>query len=968
MKTREIRDRFFAFFESREHDLVPSSSLVPNDPTLLLSNAGMNQFKPYFLGEQSPPSPRAMSVQKCFRATDIDEVGDHSHLTFFEMLGNFSFGDYYKEKAIPWGWELVTDGFGIDPDRLWPTVFETDDEAFDLWRDAVGVPAERIVRRSREHNYWDMGVAGPCGPCSEIFVDLGDAYGPASDVGPEGNEDRYLEIWNLVFMQNDCNAQIEPVAELPKKNIDTGAGLERIAMVLQDVPTLYEIDTFTALIERASELTKQKYGKDEPVDRGLRVLADHARGITFLIADGVLPSNQERGYVLRRVMRRAVRHARLLGREEEILPEMISSVIELMGDAYPELIQKKGHITEIASHEEERFAGTLRQGLSMLEDEIDRAREGSTGIPGDVAFKLHDTFGFPIDLTREIAQESDVPVDSERFEKLMADQRARARAARKQEAVAEAGDVGAAILEEHGPTLFDGYEHLTGTATIIGIADNGVSVPVASEGDEVEIVLDETVFYAEGGGQVGDQGEITSPTGRARVLTTTRIVPGLTGHLTLIKAGELKVGDKVDLAVDAGFRRNSERAHTATHVLHWILRDRLGDHATQAGSLVEPGRLRFDFNHFEALGEERVADISTELQERVLVDDQVRAFETSFDFAKSIGAMAIFGEKYGDFVRVVEVGDYSKELCGGTHVPHTSQIGVAVVTSEGSVGANLRRVEALVGKDGLDYLNRRVAVLERAAASLKTTPEEVAEKVERLLHTSKDMERRLADADRKRSSSEADSLAGGAEDLGGVRLIVARRDESVDALRGLALSLRGKLGSAVIVLGTAGDGKANLVVALSKELVERGITARDLISEGAKLLGGGGGGKPDLAISGGPEADNLDRGSRGGGGRGARVAARMILGIDPGERRIGIAAADRETRFARPVEVIDSKDTDPIARIAELVRETGADLVVVGRPVSMSGSAGNSVAARSGFVEQLRSTLSRSTSSNTTSA
>ncbi|MBK5227114.1 MAG: alanine--tRNA ligase [Actinobacteria bacterium] len=859
MKTREIRDRFFTFFKERDHHLVPSSSLVPGDPSLLLTNAGMNQFKPYFQGDQSPPFPRAMSVQKCFRTTDIDEVGDHSHLTFFEMLGNFSFGDYYKEKAIPWAWELVTEAYGLDPDLLWATVYETDDEAAEIWRDGVGIGPDRFVRRGRTDNFWDMGVAGPCGPCSEIFVDLGDSYGPPSDLGPVGNEDRYLEIWNLVFMQNDCNAQIEPVAELPKKNIDTGAGLERIAMVIQNVPTLYETDTFVALIERAEELTRQSYGKSGPGDRGLRVLADHGRAMTFLIADGVLPSNQERGYVLRRVMRRAVRHARLLGRGDEILPELINSTIDLMSDAYPDLLEKKDFIIEVASSEEERFSGTLKQGLSMLEDEIARVSDRGEGIPGDVAFKLHDTFGLPIDLTREIAQESQVPVDTERFETLMSEQRARARAARKQEAVAEAGDVGAGLLERHGKTQFDGYEHLSGTSTVIGIADGGKSVPVASEGDEVEIVLDETVFYAEGGGQVGDRGEIATPSGRAEVLNTTRIAPGLTGHLAIVKAGEIHVGDNAELTVDASLRRNAERAHTATHVLHWILRDRLGEHATQAGSLVEPGRLRFDFNHFEPLGDERVADISQELEERVLLDDDVRAFETSFDFAKSIGAMAIFGEKYGDFVRVVEVGDYSKELCGGTHVPHTSQIGVAVVTSEGSVGANLRRVEALVGSDGLDYLTRRVAVLERAAATLKTNPEEVADKVERLLQTSKDMERRLAEVERQKAAGDADSLAGAAEDLGGARLVVARRDDGVDALRQLALSLRGKLGSAVVVLGTATDGKANLVAAVSKDLVKNGLSARDLLTEGAKLLGGGGGGKPDLAISGGSNTENLDR-------------------------------------------------------------------------------------------------------------
>ncbi len=451
----------------------------------------------------------------------------------------------------------------------------------------------------------------------------------------------------------------------------------------------------------------------------------------------------------------------------------------------------------------------------------------------------------------------------------MTEQRDRARSARKQEAEAEAGAVGTSILEEHGATQFDGYEHLIGSATVIGIADSGSSVPVASEGDEVEIVLDRTVFYAEGGGQVGDRGELVTPSGRAEVIQTTRIAPGVTGHLAIVRAGEVAVGDEVGMRVDPGWRRNSERAHTATHVLHWILRDRLGEHATQAGSLVEPGRLRFDFNHFEALGDDRVADISSELQDRVLSDDPVRAFETSFDYAKSIGAMAIFGEKYGDFVRVVEVGDYSKELCGGTHVPHTSQIGIAVVIGEGSVGANLRRVEALVGRAGLDHLTKRVAVLEEAASILKATPDEVAEKVGRLVEHSKDMERRLAEADRHKAAADAQVLAGSAEDLGGTRLVLERRDEPVDGLRALAVNLRDRLGSAIVVFGAATDGKANLVAAISKDLVERGLSARELLSEGSRLLGGGGGGKPDLAISGGSKSENLDE-ALGAVGRAAR--------------------------------------------------------------------------------------------------
>jgi alanyl-tRNA synthetase len=860
MDSRTIRDKFLTFFGERDHTLVPSSSLVPNDPNLLVTNAGMNQFKPYFLGEQTPPFERAMSVQKCFRTPDIEEVGkDARHLTFFEMLGNFSFGDYYKEKACPWAWELVTERWGIDPELLWISIFETDDEAHDIWVDAVGVRPERVVRRGRVENFWSMGVAGPCGPDSEIFADRGDAVGPPSARGPIDDEERYLEIWNLVFMQNECNAAIEPVADLPRKNIDTGSGLERVAMVLQGAASVFETDILGTMVRRAEELTKSTYGRDDRTDRALRILADHGRGLTLLVADGVLPSNEERGYVVRRIMRRAVRHARLLGHEGEVLPPLIDATIELMGDAYPEIRERRDFIVDVASREEDRFSSTLRQGLSLLEGEIQSARDrGAKTLPGTVAFRLHDTFGFPIDLTNDVASDAGLDVDADEFEKLMGEQRERARAARRAEELEPSADALGELLEEHGATDFIGYEHLSTPARVIGIADGTSGRPVATEGAQVDIVLDRTVFYPEGGGQVGDRGVIAGPSGRAEVRDTRRIVPGLVGHRAVIVAGDLSIGDEVRADVDSGWRVGAERAHTATHMLHWILRERLGEHASQAGSLVEPGRLRFDFNHFEPLGPGRVNEFSDELQSRVLHDDTVRAYETSYEFARSIGAMAIFGEKYGDFVRVVEVGDYSKELCGGTHVPHTSQIGVAVITSEGSVGANLRRVEALVGSEGLEYLRRRVAVLERAADTLKTSPEDVADRVERLLQTQRDMERRLADIERRSAESDADALAGSSTDVDGTRLVVARRDIGVDGLRALAQTLKGRLGSAVIVLGTGGEGRANLVGAVTKDLVERGISARDILAPGAGLLGGGAGGKPDLAISGGPSAERLE--------------------------------------------------------------------------------------------------------------
>jgi alanyl-tRNA synthetase len=859
MDSNTIRERFVAFFEERGHARVPSSSLVPNDPSLLLTNAGMNQFKPYFLGEQQAPWPRALSIQKCFRTTDIDEVGKTvRHLTFFEMLGNFSFGDYYKESACPWAWQLVTEAFGIDPELLWVTIYETDDEARDVWADGVGVRPERILRWDKKNNFWSMGVAGPCGPCSEIYVDLGERFGAASDQGPIGNEDRYLEIWNLVFMQNDCNAAIEPVAELPRKNIDTGAGVERLAQFLQGAASIYETDTIGTLVETASSLTGRTYGTDARTDRALRILADHGRSLTFLIADGVMPSNTERGYVLRRVMRRAIREARLLGRNEPVLPSLIATTIELMGVAYPDLVERRDFILEVAEREEERFDATLRQGMGVLETEVTRARDLGAGIPGDAAFRLHDSFGFPIDLTVEIAGESGLEVDIEAFEVLMAEQRSRARAARKTGEEAASVDAALALLEEHGGTEFVGNELLRSDAKVVGIVDGAEGISVASEGDVVDLVLNRTTFYAEGGGQVGDRGFVRSSSGHAEVLDTRRLVPGLTGHRVKVRAGEIRIGDEVELDVDGAFRRGCERAHTATHILHWILRDRLGEHATQAGSLVEPGRLRFDFNHFDALAGDQMADISGELQVRVGADDGVRAYETSFDYARSIGAMAIFGEKYGDFVRVVEVGEYSKELCGGTHVVHTSQIGVVVVTGESSVGANLRRVEALVGQDGLTFLEGKLATLARAASLLRTNPDEVAERVERLVASHKELERKLAETEQRSLEADAAALAESAQDLDGTRIVVARRDLDVDALRKLAQQLKGRLGSAVIVLGASGGGKANLVAALTKDLVSRGLSARELLGPGAGLLGGGAGGKPELSISGGPAADKID--------------------------------------------------------------------------------------------------------------
>ena len=871
-----IRSAFLDFFSARGHTVVPSASLVPDDATLLLTNAGMVQFKPYFLGLKTPPYPRATSVQKCFRTIDLDEVGRTTrHLTFFEMLGNFSFGDYFKAAACRWAWELVTEGFGLEPDRLYATVFTTDDEAAGIWANEVGVPQERILRRGREDNFWSMGVAGPCGPSSELLYDRGEAFG--ATWGGSGNldDERYLEIWNLVFMQHLQDGGGTVIGDLPKPSVDTGAGLERIAAILQGVPTSFETDTLVPILRAAEAVTGSAYGVSARADMSLRVLADHPRAMAMLVADGVLPSNEGRGYVLRRLIRRAVRHARLLGVDRAVLTDLTDVAVELFSEPYPEVRRNAELITTVVTREESRFDATLRRGLSRLEDEIARAlSRGQARLPGEVVFELHDTYGFPLDLTTEFAVDEGLSVDPAEFEEHMGRQRERARQDRRK-GPAEAAPAQEAlrdILAQAGSTDFLGYETVAGEGSVVGIVRNpsrpspagasgGVAVPVLGEGDEGELILDRTAFYAEGGGQVGDRGSIVTPTGRFEV-TDTQKPPGGGGlivHAGKVAAGEIQVGQPAASQVDPAHRAGTERSHTATHMIHWALRDALGQHARQAGSLVEPGRLRFDFSHYEGVPAETLAGIEEEVNGRVLSDDSVHAFETTYDQATALGAMALFGEKYGDYVRVVEVGDYSKELCGGTHVRHTGQVGVIKILGESSIGAGIRRIESFTGVAGLAYLNQQSERLRRAAELLRTDPEQVVERLEKLLETSKALEAQiarqkaagLADEVRTIAGSDAVRLAGPA------KLVVVRRDgRPVDDLRKLAMALRDRLGSAVVAVGAA-EAKANLVVAVSRDLVARGVSAQRLLGPGAARLGGGGGGKDDLAVAGGPKAAEL---------------------------------------------------------------------------------------------------------------
>lgn len=862
MNSSEIRATFLGYFAGRDHKIVPSSSLVPDDPTLLLTNAGMVQFKPYFLGQKPVAFPRAASVQKCFREIDLEIVGKTArHLTFFEMLGNFSFGDYFKKEACTWAWELMKSGFGLPEGRLWATVYEEDEEAAKIWEQEVGVPPERILRRSRaEGNFWDMGVAGPCGPCSEILYDRGEKFGrPYTD----GNldEDRYLEVWNLVFMQHLQNERGEIVGDLPSQNVDTGMGLERIASILQNVASNFEIDTMAPILEKAQEMTGHRYGAGENTDIGLRVLTEHSRAMTFLLADGVFPGNVGRGYVLRRLIRRAVRHARLMGVENSVLPRMTEEVVGVFGAAYPELSRNLDLIRNLVSKEESSFDQTLQQGLKILETEIERIKGGGgSKLPGDLVFKLHDTFGFPLDLTNDIAADEGLKVDQNEFEKLMTDQRKRARAARTEVADAPKELALTDVAEVHGRTEFAGYENLSLDAAVWALLQGIESRQVLTQGSRGQVVLSATPFYPEGGGQVGDKGDIRTPSGLFRVDTTNWGIPGVVVHSGHVVAGEIRAGEEARATVDPAHRDGVTKSHSATHMLHWALRDAVGQHARQQGSLVEPGRLRFDFSHYEPLSPDMLAKMEEELNQRVLWDDSVRAYETTYDYAMSIGAMALFGEKYGDHVRVVEVGDYSKELCGGTHVRHTGQIGVVKLVREGSVAAGIRRVEALTGLAGLNYLNSRVQQLNRAAEILKADPENLADRLEKTLQTMKSMEAeidRLRD-ERLRRDVAAILASDAVEQSGSYNIVALHRDGvSGEEARKLVQALTKQLRKGLVIVGSAGHGKGTVVAGVGPELSERGVSAVELLQPAKSILGGGGGGKPELAIAGGPNAPEL---------------------------------------------------------------------------------------------------------------
>ncbi len=854
----ELRRAFTAFFEERGHTALPSSSLVPNDPTLLLANAGMNQFKPYLLGEQPPPWPRATTVQKCFRTVDIDIIGTTTrHLTFFEMLGNFSLGDYFKEGAIPLAWEFATGVLGLDPQRIWITVFETDDEAADIWADTVGVPRERIQRMGEKDNFWSMGPTGPCGPCSEMYYDRGPDFG--AEGGPaHGGEERYVEFWNLVFMQynRDAGGELHP---LPKPNIDTGAGLERIAALLQGTHSVFETDVLRRILAVAEAATGKTYGAEEAIDVSLRILAEHGRAMTFLIADGVLPGNEGREYVLRRIIRRAVRHARLLGVEDPVTGPLVDATVETMGGAYPDLVRNHDFIRTIAGREEGRFGQTLRRGLDLLDDLLAKG-----DVSGEDAFFLHDTLGFPVEVTAEIAGERGRGVDMEGFRERMEAQRRRARESRTVTATgpspleAEGSPVWRRVLEATGPTDFTGYREPVTTGKVVALREGDEELTRAEAGQKVDLVLDRTPFYAESGGQVGDVGIIETGDGALRVIDTVYGVPGnLVVHRAEVVSGHVAVGAEATGRIDVTRRERTRRNHTGTHLLHWALRDSLGEHVKQAGSLVSPDRLRFDFSHYEGVPAEVLARVEALANEEVLSNAAVRAYETTKDHAESIGAIAFFGDKYGDVVRVVEAGDNSVELCGGTHVSALGMVGPIKILGESSIGANVRRIEALTATATLEHVAENESRLRRLGELLRVTPAEVPERVERLLAQMKELADELDAARARQAAGEARALATGATD----GVLATRRDGATpDELRRLVAAARDAMGTGVaIAVGTSPDGaKAGLAVAVTADLVSKGVSAAAVAAEAAKLLGGGTARNPELVTGGGTRVENLD--------------------------------------------------------------------------------------------------------------
>ncbi|OGO61341.1 MAG: alanine--tRNA ligase [Chloroflexi bacterium RBG_19FT_COMBO_48_23] len=870
MNSDQIREAFLRFFEEKQHRIIPSSSLIPHgDPTLLLTTAGMVQIKPYFLGMAVPPGPRLASCQKCFRTTDISSVGDAKHLTFFEMLGNFSVGDYFKKEAIAWAWEFVTERLKLSPELLWVTIYLDDDEAFNYWR-AIGFPENRIVRLGEDDNFWGpAGDSGPCGPCSEIHYDFGEEAGCGKpDCGPGCDCSRFSEIWNLVFTQYN-QASGGKRTPLPKPNIDTGMGLERVAAVMQGVSSVYDTDLFVYLRDKICDLTGIKHGKDKIADQSVRIIAEHSRGITFLIADGVLPSNEGRGYVLRRVLRRVCFFGRKLGVEDPFLNEIAQTVIARMGHVYPELVKNQSLIQEVVKLEEEKFTSTLDAGINLVDKAVDEAlKQGKNSITGEEAFRFWDTYGFPLELTTEIAREKGLDIDLEGFEVEMEKQRERARAGHKFSGDKSSGKDKATVIYKPDRTNFVGYDKLKTSSKVSYILDqeSGQSVESAKKGQKVAVVLEATPFYGEMGGQVGDTGRITADSSQIDITDTVwspygNLAEGAIVHLGQVVKGKISVGDIAEAEVEGDYRLDIARNHTATHLLQAALRQVLGSHVQQRGSMVHPEGFRFDFAHLTAINKQQLDDIQHFVNERIRENLPVKSKVVPYKQAIADGAIALFEEKYGDTVRVLEIGGplISSELCGGTHVKSTGEIGLFIITGESSIGTGLRRIEAITGRKAEEFLRECLSTVATVAEELKSSPPEIADKVKALAAELATERKRSASLERELARYTVNSLIDKAEQVDGITVLSAKvLSASLPVLREMGDLLRDRLKSAVIVLGTVQDGKPGFVAMVTPDLVKRGLHAGDIVKQVAAVTGGGGGGKANMAQAGGNDKSKLD--------------------------------------------------------------------------------------------------------------
>ncbi len=863
MEFREVRERFLDFFRSKGHQIVPSSSLIPSDdPTLLFTNAGMVQFKKVFLGEEKRPYKRAASCQKCMRAggkhNDLENVGYTArHHTFFEMLGNFSFGDYFKKEAIIWAWELLTEVYKLPEERLYVSVYRDDDEAYRIWEEEIGIPSERIVRLGEEDNFWTMGDTGPCGPCSEIIIDQGEDVGcKRPDCGPQCDCDRFLEIWNLVFTQynRDSSGRLHP---LPKPNIDTGMGLERLCAVIQGVKSNYDTDLFREIIGRIEEISEERYGTERKKDIAFRVIADHSRAIAFLIADGVIPSNEGRGYVLRRIIRRAKRFGLVLGIEEDFLFPVCEKVIEVMGEDYNELLQAKGTIEKIVKNEEERFSETLTYSMRILEEELERLKEkGERKIPGKLIFRLYDTYGLPPDIVQDIAKDEGFSLDIDGYKKEMEIQRRMAQKSFKKEVVVSEGLK--KLVEKGIKTEFLGYETLKADSEIVAIFSDGRQKERISEGEDAEIILSKTPFYGEAGGQVGDTGYIRKDKAIFRV-NDTKKAGDLIIHIGKLEKGSLSSGDLVQAQVDEERRKKIMANHTATHLLHAVLRDILGEHVKQAGSLVAPDRLRFDFSHFSQIGWEKLEKIEQTVNRYIRENIPVKTYQMKREDAIRSGAIAIFEEKYGDIVRVVEIEGISKELCGGTHVRRTGDIGVFKIISESSVASNVRRIEAVTADEAIRYIQQKFRDLREISFLLKSSVDDAVKRVEKLVEENREKERQIERLRLKLISGEKEELLSGMRNIDGVNVISKIVDaDSQKELREIADRIKDKIRSGIVVVGAKKQEKAMLICMVTKDLSER-FSAQEIIKNIAPIVGGGGGGKKTMAQGGGGRPENLKK-------------------------------------------------------------------------------------------------------------